>query len=51
MARAIELLRAGIGKPAGRFCGEVERLRKKVDDLEQLAGVNMMFRQQRQREL
>lgn len=36
--RAIELLRAGIGKPAGRPTGEVERLLKKVADLEQLAG-------------
>ena len=36
--RAIELLRTGIGKPAGRPSGEVERLRKKVADLEQLAG-------------
>jgi len=36
--RAMGLLRAGIGKPAGRPCGEVERLRKKVADLEQLAG-------------
>ncbi|MHC4913692.1 MAG: transposase [Planctomycetota bacterium] len=25
--RATELLRNGIGKPAGRLCGEVERLR------------------------
>ncbi len=36
--RATELLRNGIGKPAGRPCGEVEQLRKKVVDLEQLAG-------------
>lgn len=36
--RAMELIRAGIGKPAGRTCGEAERLRKKVADLEQLAG-------------
>jgi len=36
--RAVELLRAGIGKPVGRPTGEVERLRKKVADLEQLAG-------------
>lgn len=36
--RAKELLRQGIGKPAGRPTGEVERLRKKVADLEQLAG-------------
>jgi transposase-like protein len=36
--RAIEMLRNGIGKPTGRPSGEVERLRKKVCDLEQLAG-------------
>ena len=36
--RAMELLRAGIAKPVGRPCGEVEHLRKKVADLEQLAG-------------
>ena len=36
--RAMQLLRDGIGKPAGRSSGEVERLRKKVADLEQLAG-------------
>jgi len=36
--RATELLRNGIGKPAGRPSGEVERLRKNVADLEQLAG-------------
>jgi len=36
--RAMTLLRNGIGKPVGRPSGEVERLRKKVADLEQLAG-------------
>ena len=36
--RAMELLRTGIGKPAGRVSGEVEQLRRKVSDLEQLAG-------------
>jgi len=36
--RAMELLRNGIGKPVGRASGEVDRLRKKVVDLEQLAG-------------
>jgi transposase-like protein len=36
--RAKELLRQGIGRPTGRPSGEVERLRKKVADLEQLAG-------------
>jgi len=30
--------RQGIGKPASRPSGEVEHLRKKVADLEQLAG-------------
>jgi hypothetical protein len=36
--RATELLRNGIGRPAGKPSGEVERLQKKVSDLEQLAG-------------
>lgn len=36
--RALEVLRGGIGRPVGRVSGEVERLRKKVADLEQLAG-------------
>ena len=36
--RALELLRCGIGKPVGRPSGEVQRLGKKVADLEQLAG-------------
>jgi transposase-like protein len=36
--RALEVLRKGIGRPAGRPSGEVEQLRKKVNDLEQLAG-------------
>ena len=36
--RALEVLRKGIGRPAGRPSGEVEQLRKKVADLEQLAG-------------
>ena len=36
--RALELLRGGMGKPAGRASGEVEQLRKRVGDLEQLAG-------------
>lgn len=36
--RAMQLLRNGIGKPVGRASGEVERLRKKVADIEQLAG-------------
>lgn len=36
--RALEILRKGIGRPSGRPSGEVEQLRKKVTDLEQLAG-------------
>jgi len=34
----LEILRKGIGKPVGRCSGEVEQLRKKICDLEQLAG-------------
>lgn len=36
--RAMELLRGGIGKPPGRPSAEIEHLRKRVGDLEQLAG-------------
>ena len=36
--RAMELLRSGMSRPAGRPSGEVEKLRKRVSDLEQLAG-------------
>ena len=36
--RAVEILRKGISRPAGRPSGEVEQLRKRVADLEQLAG-------------
>jgi len=36
--RAVELLRKGIGRPSGRPDGEVEKLSKRVRDLEQLAG-------------
>ena len=36
--QALETLRKGIGRPAGRPSGEVERLRKRITDLEQLAG-------------
>jgi transposase-like protein len=36
--RALELLRAGIGKPAGRPSSELEHLHRRVADLEQLAG-------------
>ena len=34
----MDILRKGIGRPAGRPCGEVEQLRKRVTDVEQLAG-------------
>ncbi len=34
----MELLRTGMGRPAGRASGEVEQLHKRVADLEQLAG-------------
>ena len=34
----------GIGRPAGRPSGEVEQLRKKVADLEQLAGELLLKR-------
>ena len=36
--RAVDILRKGIGRPAGRSSGEVEQLRRRVTDLEQLAG-------------
>ncbi len=36
--RAVEVLGKSIGRPAGRPSGEVEQLRKRVTDLEQLAG-------------
>jgi transposase-like protein len=36
--RALEILKFSIGKPAGQPSGEVEGLRRKVADLEQLAG-------------
>jgi hypothetical protein len=36
--RALELLRVGMGKPTGRPSSETEQLRKRVGDLEQLAG-------------
>jgi transposase-like protein len=36
--RALDLLKAGISKPLGRSDPEAERLRKRVADLEQLAG-------------
>lgn len=36
--RAQEIVRAGIGRPTGKPDGQVEALRKRVADLEQLAG-------------
>ena len=36
--RALELLRQGMARPAGKADAETERLRRKVADLEQLAG-------------
>ena len=36
--RALEMLRQGIGRPPGKPDAEVQRLRKHVADLEQLAG-------------
>jgi transposase-like protein len=36
--RALELLRDGMGRPAGKGDAQTEKLRKKVADLEQLAG-------------
>ena len=36
--RALETLRIGIGRPIGKPDSETETLRKKVADLEQLAG-------------
>jgi transposase-like protein len=36
--RAVDILRKGIGRPAGRPSGELEQLRRRVIDLEQLAG-------------
>ena len=36
--RALELLRQGMGRPAGKPDVEVERLQQRVTDLEQLAG-------------
>ena len=36
--RALELLRQGMARPAGKPDAETERLRRKVADLEQLAG-------------
>lgn len=36
--RAVEILREGIGRPAGRVDAETERLARRVEELEQLAG-------------
>ncbi len=36
--RALEILRSGIGRPAGKPDPKVSKLEKKVEDLEQLAG-------------
>jgi transposase-like protein len=36
--RAVDILREGIGRPAGRTDAKTERLAKRVADLEQLAG-------------
>ena len=36
--RAVDILRKGIGRPSGRPSGEIEQLRRRVTDLEQLAG-------------
>jgi len=36
--RAVDILRKGIGRPAGQPSGELEQLRRRVTDLEQLAG-------------
>lgn len=36
--RAVDILRKGIGRPAGRPSRELEQLHRRVTDLEQLAG-------------
>lgn len=36
--RALAVLKAGMGRPAGKASVEAEELKKKVADLEQLAG-------------
>lgn len=36
--RALDILRDGIGRPSGKPDAATERIRKKVADLEQLAG-------------
>jgi len=36
--RALDMLRDGIGRPIGKPDAETERMRKKITDLEQLAG-------------
>ncbi len=36
--RALDILRAGVGRPAGKADAKVEKLARRVADLEQLAG-------------
>jgi len=36
--RALEILRHGIGRPAGKKDAEAERMQQRIADLEQLAG-------------
>lgn len=36
--RALEVLREGIGRPAGKPSSQVQELQKRIADLEQLAG-------------
>ncbi len=36
--RALEIIRSGIGHPAGKPDPKVSKLEKKIEDLEQLAG-------------
>ena len=36
--RAMEILRQGIGRPAGQNDAEAERMQQRITDLEQLAG-------------
>lgn len=36
--RGMEILRENIGRPAGKPDGQVETMKKRIEDLEQLAG-------------
>ena len=36
--RALEILRQGIGSPTGKKDAEAERMKQRIEDLEQLAG-------------